>query len=243
MLKIQNTTMLDLPSYINYVFIFTVIATFGFLYSGFKIAEKNNSNTALIVSGCLLIWLGIVAVLALNDFFVDYESMPPKFLLAILPPNLLTIVLLFTEKGRAFMASIPLATMTYLHMIRVPIEIVLWWLALNKVLPLLLTFEGANYDILSGITAPFIAIFMTSFKRKNTVIPIIWNFLALGLLINIVVYAVLSTPLPFQQFAFYQPNIAVFYFPIIWLPSFVVPAVFFAHVTSLYQLFTQKEEA
>jgi hypothetical protein len=72
---------------------------------------------------------------------------------------------------------------------------------------------------------------------------IAWNLLCLGLLINIVTLAVLSAPFPFQQLAFDQPNIAVLFFPFIWLPAFVVPAVLFAHLVCLRQLFRNKTTA
>ena len=57
-----------------------------------------------------------------------------------------------------------------------------------------------------------------------------------GLLINIVATAVLSLPSPFQQQAFNQLNIAILYFPFVWLPSVVVPVVLLAHVSAIRQL-------
>jgi hypothetical protein len=60
--------------------------------------------------------------------------------------------------------------------------------------------------------------------------------ICLGLLINIVSNAILSAPFPFQQFAFDQPNIAVLYFPFIWLPCCVVPLVLLSHLAAIRQL-------
>jgi hypothetical protein len=37
--------------------------------------------------------------------------------------------------------------------------------------------------------------------------------------------------------AFDQPNIAILYFPFVWLPSVVVPGVLLAHLVSLRKLF------
>jgi hypothetical protein len=65
---------------------------------------------------------------------------------------------------------------------------------------------------------------------------IAWNLACLLLLANVVITAILSVPTPFQQFAFEQPNIAMLYFPFVWLPCLVVPAVVFAHVVCLRQL-------
>jgi len=69
----------------------------------------------------------------------------------------------------------------------------------------------------------------------------LWNVMALALLLNIVINALLSAPFPFQQFAFDQPNIAILYFPFVWLPSFIVVTVLFSHLVSLRKLIKNKK--
>jgi hypothetical protein len=83
--------------------------------------------------------------------------------------------------------------------------------------PQLMTFAGRNFDIISGITAP--VIYFVCFKGSNVTnkkLLLWWNVMALALLLNIVINALLSAPFPFQQFAFDQPNIAILYFPFVW---------------------------
>jgi hypothetical protein len=116
------------------------------------------------------------------------------------------------------------------------VEIVLFFLFTYKTVPELMTFEGRNFDILSGITAPVIFYFAFIRQQLNRQILLIWNFICLGLLVNIVTNAILSAPFPFQQFAFDQPNIAVLYFPFIWLPCCVVPLVLLSHLAAIRQL-------
>jgi hypothetical protein len=92
-----------------------------------------------------------------------------------------------------------LDTLTILHVIRVPVEVVLFWLFLYKAIPEEMTFEGRNWDIISGITAS--VIFFLGFNRgklwPSTIL--VWNLICLGLLVNIVATAILSTPYPFQR--------------------------------------------
>lgn len=99
-----------------------------------------------------------------------------------------------------------------------------------------MTFEGSNFDMLSGLSAPVIYYFGYIKKNLNKRIILIWNVICLGLLINIVITAILSSPFPFQQFAFDQPNIAVLYFPFIWLPCCIVPLVLLSHLAAIRQL-------
>jgi len=100
-----------------------------------------------------------------------------------------------------------------------------------------MTFSGRNFDILAGITAPII--YFVCFRDSaisNRLLLLIWNFISLLLLLNIVINAILSLPFPFQQFAFDQPNIAVLYFPFTWLPSCIVMAVLFSHLIAISRL-------
>jgi len=146
------------------------------------------------------------------------------------------IILFFTTKGKQFMDNLNIKTLTLLHTIRIPVEIVLFYLAVNKVIPEIMTFEGRNFDILSGLSAPAIYYFGFVNKKLSNRFLLIWNFVCLGLLINVVINAALSAPSAFQQLAFDQPNIAVLYFPFNWLPSFVVPIVLLSHLAAIRQL-------
>jgi hypothetical protein len=103
-----------------------------------------------------------------------------------------------------------------------------------------MTFEGRNFDILSGLTAPLVAWLALRGDKVNRLLLIVWNLLAFGLLLNIMANAILSLETPFQQFAFEQLNRGVLYFPFIWLPAIIVPIVFVSHVISLWQLLKQK---
>ena len=146
------------------------------------------------------------------------------------------MILFTTKKGESFIDSLPLINLTYLNIVRVPVELVLYWLFLNKAIPEGMTFSGRNFDILVGVTAPFIAYFGLRQQKIERKIILIWNFIALGLLLNIVINAVLSAPFKFQKFAFDQPNIAVLNFPFSWLPAYIVPTVLFGHLASIRQL-------
>lgn len=98
-----------------------------------------------------------------------------------------------------------------------------------------MTFEGRNFDIVAGITAPIIVYFGFTKTKIDRQTILIWNVIFLGFLLNIVVNALFSAPSPIQIFAFDQPNIAILNFPFIWLPTFIVPIVLFGHLTSIRQ--------
>jgi hypothetical protein len=157
-----------------------------------------------------------------------------------MPPMLLIVLLFFTKRGKQFIDGLDIKILTLLHVIRVPVEITLFWLFSHKAVPVEMTFEGRNFDILCGITAPFVYYFgyVKGVLNKTTIIA--WNIACVLLLANTVVTAVLSAPSPFQRFGFDQPNIALFHFPFVWLPSCLVPIVFLANLAAIRKLIVKK---
>lgn len=226
--------MENLPAFISIVFGLTTLLTVGLFYKA-----TNNSKLTLVI---LLIWLAIQAAIGLSGFYTVTDTIPPRFLLLVVPPILLIIGLFTTSSGRQYIDSLDIKTLTILHTIRIPVEVVLFWLFVNRTVPELMTFEGRNFDIISGLTAPAIFYFGFIKNQIDKKLILVWNFICLGLLINIVVNAVLSAPFPFQKFAFDQPNIAVLYFPFNWLPSCVVPLVLLSHLATIRQLLNDERK-
>ncbi len=220
--------MENLPLYISITFGLTTMLTVWLFYQ-----SAHHSKATLIL---LLTWLALQAGIALTDFYAVTDTLPPRFIFLVLPALLFIAALFTVPKGRQYIDGLDLKALTLLHTIRIPVEIVLFWLAVNKAVPVLMTFEGRNFDILSGLTAPLVYYFGFIKKKLDRRLILIWNFICLGLLINIVANAILSAPFPFQQFAFDQPNIAVLYFPFNWLPSCVVPIVLLSHLAAIRQL-------
>lgn len=184
----------------------------------------------------------IQAVLSLKGFFLVTDAIPPRLFFIIGPPLLLIVLAFTTNKGKVFINQIDLKVYTYLHTIRVGVEIVLLSLFIQKLIPQSMTFEGRNFDILSGITAPLIAYFGFHRNRLDKKILLIWNVICLLLVLQVVITGILSAPTPFQKLSFDQPNVAVLYFPIVWLPGIVVPIVIFGHLVALKRLYVSADK-
>jgi hypothetical protein len=225
----------NLPAYVSVTFILTTFLTVGIFLYAIKRGAFTSTATKFL-SFLLPFWLIFQATLAIGGFFLNTEAVPPRLFLFAFLPSLAAIILLFILARKNFIEQLPLRALTYLHVIRIPVELVLLWLYQGGQVPQLMTFEGRNFDILAGITAPIMAWLAFRGGKTNRPLLIIWNLFALGLLTNIVINAVLSFPFPLQQFAFDQPNRGLLYFPFIWLPSTIVPIVFFCHLASLWQL-------
>lgn len=220
--------MENLPFYIPLLFIMTTLLSVGIFYKA-----SNNSLPTLTV---LLIWLGLQAIIGLSGFYTVENTLPPRFIGLVFPPFFLIVGLFLTQKGKDYLHTFEIKTLVLFHCIRFGVEIVLYMLANHKVIPELMTFEGRNFDILAGITAPFIYYFGFIKKQISKNLLLSWNVIGIFLLFNIVANAILSAPTPLQQLAFEQPNIAVLYFPYVWLPCCLVPLVLFSHLVTIRHL-------
>ncbi|PUV24972.1 hypothetical protein DCO56_08465 [Sphingobacterium athyrii] len=117
-----------------------------------------------------------------------------------------------------------------IHIIRIPIEFIIFQLFKHKMLPIEMTFLGWNYDLFFGVTAILFLVFSSLNPRILTsALFKVWNILGICSLLQVVVIGILSSPLPLQTMAFDQPNIAVLQFPYVLLPTIIVPIVILSH--------------
>lgn len=233
--------MLNSPIYIPLIFGIATLITVAIFH--YALIRTVPTQRATAITFGLVLWSVVQSILALIGFYTNnLDALPPRIIL-ILAPTLLVILWLFSwKKGREFINQLPLVPLTYLSIIRIPVEIVLYWLYLHQAVPELMTFAGRNFDILAGITAPFAAYFGLQQKIRPGVM-LIWNIVSLGLLLFIIANAILSAPTPIQKFGFDQPNVALLYFPFVLLPAVVVPVVLFSHLVALRQMLFEQAGA
>lgn len=227
--------MQDLPTQIPILFVAATLLTLAAMFAAIS-GTKHRSTLAVILG--LIVWLAVTAALAFTGFYSDrLDLIPPRLLLfGVLPPLVLIILTLSLPSMRRWADGIPLSRLTNLHSVRILVEIGLLWLSWEKVVPEIMTFEGWNFDILAGISAPLVAYLAFNRKVMGKKGLLIWNILALCLLLTVVTIGILSAPFPLQALAFDQPNRALLFFPYVWLPVFIVPAVLFSHLVAIRQL-------
>lgn len=192
-----------------------------------------NPKAAVRVGLGLAAWLAFTAALGASGVLMHFESKPPRLLVAVAAGVALFTYATRTATAKSILAQMPRSWPVGMHTMRIPIELGLWSLFLHERIPVVLTFEGRNFDVLVGITAPIIALF---FAKKRAVL-LAWNVGSLMLLANIVVLAVSSFPGTPIHIDWPGPvNTVVAEFPFVWLPTFLVPVALFSHVVSLRQV-------
>lgn len=180
----------------------------------------------------LIAWLGLTGVIASYGVFLQFDALPPRIGLALILPVVAVFMLVTSRKIGGHLLSVPITWLIGVQVFRVPMEIVLWKLAGAGALSPLLTFEGNNFDIVIGASAPVVAYLLA----KGILPPRWagwWNLIGVLLLANIVIYGLLSAPTPWQAIATEPDTTFVARLPYIWLPTFLVPFALFSHLLAL----------
>ncbi len=185
-------------------------------------------------------WLALMVAIAHRGFFADFQSLPPHMLLAVGPPLLAMLALVFSPAARPWLDALPRAWPVAAQSFRIVVEIVLWRLAVAGVAPEIMTFTGRNVDILVGLSAPVVAYYCFVRRAWPQRVAVWWNVASILILLNVVVHAQLSAPTPFRMFETDPPTTFIGDVPYIWLPAFLVPLAWVLHGISLRQLCSRR---
>lgn len=228
------------PPAVGVLFVAVVVGMLGLVLWGAARAARRVGPRALqgvrgagiAVAG----WLALTGVLAGRGFFDDFQVMPPRMLLAVGLPLLALLALAFSRRLEALWAALPPAWPVAAQAFRIPVEIVLWRLAVAGAIPELLSFHGRNWDILVGLSAPVVAYACFVRRAWPAAVAVWWNWAGILILLNVVVHAQLSAPTPWRVYVTDPPTTFIAAWPYIWLPAFLVPVAWLLHAVSLRQL-------
>jgi hypothetical protein len=185
---------------------------------------------SVAIAFVVLAYLVVPGVLARLGALDRYDPLPAPALLLLLGLSVLTAVLVFSSPGTRLALRVPLASVVTLQAFRIAVEWLLHRFYVEGLVPVQMTYAGRNFDIVSGATGLVLGLWLLTGRSAPHGVLLAWNLLSLGLLINIVTVAVLSTPVPFRQFLEGPPNLLPSTFPYVWLPSFLVQLALGSHL-------------
>ena len=103
-------------------------------------------------------------------------------------------------------------------------------------LPGLFAWPAGLGDVLVGALAPVVAVAYVRGPDKNEDLVSAWNIFGIVDLIVAVASGFSTSPSPFQLFAFDQPNELVSMFPLVLIPTYLVPVSILLHIASMTKL-------
>jgi hypothetical protein len=224
---------------------YSLLCTFVFLLGLQKAAERtgwpDNRRRSFLVKAIagIALWIGLITVLSLSGFFNDFSRLPPRPLFLLLVAMAAIIIVAFSRPVQQILNVTPPHWLVYLQSFRIGVEILLWLSFTKNLIPVQMSWEGYNYDVLSGLLALPAGYLMARYPSKARTVGIAYNTIGILLLLNILVIAVLSMPTPFRYFTNEPANTIVGRFPFIFLPAVLVVLAIALHVFSLRQLLTR----
>ncbi|MCB0628815.1 MAG: hypothetical protein R2824_17170 [Saprospiraceae bacterium] len=226
------------------IILLLVIALFSSLMYGLRYAlykleveKPQRRQFRWYVTIGFIIWLVFLSMLAWLGFFRDFSSLPPRVLVAVIPPLILIGILMFSKRFGNMLRVTPMSWPIYIQAFRILMELFLWMGYNGGYVPEQMTFRWLNHDIIVGITAPMAGFVFFGRNRYRRTEAIIWNFFGIVLLFNVFMIAVLSMPTSYRVFMNEPANTFVANFPFIFIPGFIVPFALAMHLFSLRQLF------
>jgi hypothetical protein len=214
----------------------------GLLLIGLKAAlkktgwERSRQKKIFFLTGAVILpWIALLLAGSYNGFFADFSTLPPRPALAILIPLPFVLLFAFSKKGTQLLQSIPSHWLVYMQSFRIVVELLLLFAFINNKLPIQMTFEGRNFDVVTGVLALPVGYLLMRKKSNAKKLAVAFNIIGLLLLLNVLVIAVLSMPTPLRQFINEPALTLVAQFPFILLPGVLVPLAYTLHIFSLRQ--------
>jgi hypothetical protein len=222
------------PAWLTVLFVLLVPGMAALVVAG--VGARCGRGAALGTAAALAGWLALTAALAGAGVFADFSRLPPRLLIAIVPPLLAIGALCLSSAVGRLLDEPPPGWLVHPQAFRVVMELILWRLYVAGAAPAIMTFEGRNVDIAIGLTAPLVGWLCFTRRAWPARAALWWNAAGILVLLSVVVHAQLSAPTPFRIYLTEPPLTFIAYVPWIWLPAFLVPLAWGLHALSIRQL-------
>jgi len=181
------------------------------------------------VGGVFSVWLAVTGIFGYTAKLHDFSQTPPQIVVLIVLSFVGVYFGSYFAAARKLMESPGLAWLIGLQVFRVAVELFLDLGYRAGFVPVQMTLEGRNWDVLTGLTALPMAWLVAKQKAPRWLIYV-WNTMGLALLLNVMTIAALSMPTPLRHFQNEPANTFVTYFPYVWLPTFLVQVAWMSHL-------------
>jgi len=181
------------------------------------------------VGGVFSVWLAVTGIFGYTAKLHDFSQTPPQIVVLIVLSFVGVYFGSYFAAARKLIESPGLAWLIGLQVFRVAVELFLDLGYRAGFVPVQMTLEGRNWDVLTGLTALPMAWLVAKQKAPRWLIYV-WNTMGLALLLNVMTIAALSMPTPLRHFQNEPANTFVAYFPYVWLPTFLVQVAWMSHL-------------
>lgn len=205
----------------------------------FSVLLVTHSRSLWGIAAVMGVWAVFTGVMAYAGVLANFASFPPWIPILAFTQLAFVFWLGWFSSWSELLARIPQYILVGLQCFRVPVELLLATLATRKLLAIEMTYYGRNFDILEGITAIVLAIWL---KRRGEeplrLVVLAWNLMGLSLVTVVLVHGLFSVPYPSQLLHLSVSTFVIAYFPVVWLLTLLVPMAYLLHLASIKRCLT-----
>jgi hypothetical protein len=180
-------------------------------------------------------WLALTWGVASAGILADFDRRPAPLMIVLLAVLAVSLVVAYTRYGTRFVDGLPLWILIAGQSFRLPLELLMHRAATEGVMPPQMSYGGWNFDIVTGATAIPVAWWLARGHRAARSVATAWNIMGVLLLANILVIAVISTPVV-GAFGPDRLNTWVTRPPYVWLPTVMVTCAITGHLVIFRKL-------
>jgi hypothetical protein len=198
-----------------------VLLTVGVFYGERRLGAEPAvaRRRALLSGGVMGAWMVLIGAVAGTGVLGRFDVRPPPMMGVFLGTLALAAAFALSRFGKRLALGLPLSTLVAFQSFRLPLELVMHQAADEGVMPSVMSFNGYNFDILTGITATILGVWFM-LGRPPRFVLVAFNVLGSVLLLAVSTVAVLALPL-FAAFGPEQLNVWVTRFPYVWMAVMV----------------------
>jgi len=201
----------------------------GVAHAEARLGTEARLRVRRIVSAAIgvVLYLGVIAAVALTGVLARVELLPPPFVLLALSALGVALAVALSPVGARLARGLPLWALIGFQAFRFPLELLMHRAANDGLMPSVMSWNGYNFDIVSGVSALLLGGVLL-FRTVPRWLVVTWNSLGSVLLAVIAAVAIAASPV-FRAFGDDQINLWVTRFPYTWM-AVMVAAALFGHV-------------
>ena len=233
---------MNVPNYLPYYVLGGTLATLVVLMSGLRVIVAKSGwpptaqKTVMYRAGFAIVgWLVVGVALAIGGVYQGASERFPTVQFGLLAPILIGISMWFVPSVRRIVNLAPQSWVVGIQLYRALGVIFLILFAVGE-LPGEFALPAGAGDVLVGLTAPLVARAYARNPRGSRSRVLWWNILGMADLVIAVTTGVLTAPSPLQQLAFDRPNALITQFPLVLVPTYLVPLSILLHLASVTKL-------
>src|SRR5688572_19869942 len=113
----------------------------------------------------MLFWVAVLATLSLSGITSNFDIFPLNFAPVLVIPMITILWVTFSGKMKHLLPLASPGSIVNLQVFRVFVELMLWAMFVDGLIPIQMSFEGRNLDVLTGLTAPLAAWLIANNKK------------------------------------------------------------------------------